>query len=117
MYFVDITLTVKIRNSVTSECMLKESPRIVQILSRWDNDKLKFNFIKKMFLTHKYISGIGSVPTIYNVYDLLSVIVGVYSVCNDKPCGNFPFNMLIEYSSVGTCAHQFSTLIAIDMYY
>lgn len=58
-----------------------------------------------MYLTHRYVSEIGTVPA---VYDLFNVIAGVYSVY-DKSSGNFPFITLIEYSSMGTCAPQFST--------
>lgn len=61
-----------------------------------------------MYLTHRYVSEIGTVPT---VYDLLNVIVGyiIYIIIYDKSSGNFPFITLIEYSSMGTCAPQFST--------
>lgn len=43
-----------------------------------------------MYLTHRYVSEIGTVPT---VYDLLNVIVGyiIYIIIYDKSSGNFPF--------------------------
>lgn len=65
MYFVDITLTVKKGILCKSECMFKESPRSAQILSRWNNDNSILSKKNLMFFTHQYVSGIGSVPTIY----------------------------------------------------
>lgn len=85
--------------------MGKESPRSTKILSLWKNNISILSPKNLMYLTHRYVSEIGTVPT---VYDLFNVIVGVYSVY-DKSSGNFPFITLIEYSSMGTCSPQFST--------
>lgn len=52
-----------------------------------------------MYLTHRYVSEIGTVPA---VYDLLNVIVGVYSVY-DKSSGKFPFinaNRVLLYGNL-----------------
>lgn len=55
-----------------------------------------------MYLTHRYVSEIGTVPT---VYDLLNVIVGyiIYIIIYDKSSGNFPFinaNRVLLYGNL-----------------
>lgn len=62
-------------------------------------------FYLKKFYVFDIVVCFGNWFCFYYLYDLLSVIVGVYFVYNDKLCGNFLFIMLIEYFFMGICVY------------